>query len=103
MWEYIKGAFCFITFVSWTYASTGLIACQAADLPYPDWWYPASAVAVVTFFILLGALVHEILVNDVPRHRSRRSRRRQTRCLGVIRYVGNAWVAVKENEEDEEG
>jgi hypothetical protein len=43
-----KGVFGFATFVSWAYVSTGLIACQAAGIPYPDWWYTAAAVAVVT-------------------------------------------------------
>lgn len=99
--EYIKGTFCFITFVSWAYTTTALIACQAAGLPYPDWFYPACAVAVVTFFVLFGLLVHDIL-KEMPRHRSRRARRRDKRYLGVIRYVDGGWVCVRDTGSDEE-
>lgn len=100
--EYIKGAFCFLTFISWAYTTTALIACQSADLPYPDWFYPACAVAVVTFFVLLGCLVYDILSYDMPGHKSKRARRRNARCLGMIRFVDGAWVTVREGEEDEE-
>ena len=98
--EYIKGTFCFITFVSWAYTTTGLIACQAAELPYPDWFYPASAVAVVTFFVLVGMLVHDILTSNCGRHRSRRARRREGRCLGVIRCIDGRWVCVQHEDEE---
>lgn len=100
--EFIKGAFCFITFVSWAYTTTALIACQTASLPYPDWFYPACSVAVGTFFILLGVLVHDILSSG-GRYRSRRARRRDNRCLGVIRYVDGGWACVREDNDDEEG
>ena len=97
-----KGVFGFTTFVSWAYASTGLIACQYADIPYPDWWYTA-AVAVFTFFGMLLYLVYELLTNDLPRHKSRRARRRQRGCRGVIRYMGNGcWAAVRETDDERE-
>lgn len=102
MLEYIKGIFCFTTFVSWAYTTTALIACQSADLPYPDWFYPAATVAVVTFLILVWVCVHDILTNEMPRYSTRRIRRRNARCLGVIRFVDGSWMAVRENEEGEE-
>lgn len=98
-----KGIFGFATFCSWAYASTGLIACQTAGIPYPNWWYTAAAVAVVTFFGLLCCLVYDLLVKEMPRHKSRRARRRQRGCLGVIRYMGNGcWAAVRENDNERE-
>lgn len=100
--EFIKGAFGFITFVSWAYTTTALVACQSADLPYPDWFYPASAVAVVTFFVLIGVLVYDILTSGAPGHRGRRARRRKNRCLGMVRYVDGGWVCVPDVTEDEE-
>ena len=103
MFEFIKGTFCFLTFTSWAYTTTALMACQSAGLPYPDWFYPASAVAVVTFSILLGCLVYDILTHEAPRHRSRRARRRKNRCLGVVRYENGRWVCVPDVSENEEG
>ena len=103
MFEFIKGTFCFLTFTSWAYSTMALIGCGELNIPYPDWFYPASAVAVVTFLILLGCLVYDILKSDMPRHISARARRRKHRCLGVVRYENGRWICVPDNAEDEEG
>ena len=102
MLEFIKGIFGFLTFTSWAYTTTALMACQSAGLPYPDWFYPASVVAVVTFFILLGCLVYDIMKSAMPRHISARARRRKHRCLGVVQYENGRWICVPEDAEDEE-
>lgn len=95
----IKGFYGASTLVSWAYTSIGLIAFQEAGIPLPEWWYTAAAVAVVTFLIMVGLLVHDILTG-LPRHRSRRAKRRARGYLGTISYVGGCWAAVKEEGEE---
>lgn len=87
--------------LSWAYVTIMQMVYADMGIPYPPVFWATAVVAIVTFFCLVGMCIHDILTNDVPRYRSRRSRRRDARCLGVIRYVGNEWVAVKDHEDDQ--
>ena len=88
--------------LSWAYVTIMQMVYTDLGMPYPPvfWW--VSVVAIVSFFLLLGDCVCDIMENDVPRHRSARARRRKNRCLGVVRYEAGRWICVPDDAEDEE-
>lgn len=94
--EAVKLIYLFVSMISWGYTIIGYMGCAPLGLPMPDWWYTAAAAAAVTLVILIAVLANEIA------GRAARNRRRNARRLGVIRYVDNTWMAVREDENEEE-